>query len=64
MDVGATQPGTEFRFCYLLCDAGALLCLTVPFWKTEKIVCLISRALLRVAAVQCHQYLNRAEHNI
>ena len=63
MDVGATQPGTAFRFCHLLCDAGALLCLSFPFQKTEEIVCLISSALLRVAVLLCDQYLNRAEHN-
>ena len=63
MDVGATQPGTEFRFCHLRCDAGALLRLSFPFQKTEKTVCLISRALLRVAVLLCDQYLNRAEHN-
>ena len=63
MDVGATQPGTKFRFCHLICDAGALLCPSFPFWKTEKIVRLISRALLKVAVLLCDQYLNMAEHN-
>lgn len=63
MEVGATQPGTEFRFCHLIRDAGALLCPSFPFWKTEKIVHLISRALLSVAVLLCDQYLNMAEHN-